>query len=226
MRAEGELDAAVVRQGLLDRRHLGERRGLGVREAARAAGRPGLARRATCQRAARRVRPKRRERPHRGQALQLVLMQVAAPHQVPGVGERGPWRRSVSIDSAARPRSPRTNRKPRRIAPAGGAVPVRGSRSPSRNSRSSQRQRTSRALHVDRPHVDAVALGVLDQRRRMVEAHRPGVEQPEIEGGRVVRLQVGAGVGDQREARGVRLGEAVEGEGGDRPARSPPAACR
>ena len=70
--------------------------------------------------------------------------------------------------------------------------------------------------HVDRPHLDAVPLRVLDQRRGMVEAHRPGVEQPEIEGGRVVRLEVGAGVGDEREARRVRLGEAVEREGGDR----------
>ena len=56
-----------------------------------------------------------------------------------------------------------------------------------------------------------------------VEAHRPAVEQRARERRRVVRLQVRRGVGDQREARRVRLGEAVEREGGDAAARSPPA---
>src|SRR5215210_8135042 len=70
-------------------------------------------------------------------------------------------------------------------------------------------------LDVDRPELDAAALRVLDQRGWVVEAHGPGVEQAEIERGRMVRLEPGAGVGDQREARRVRLREAVERERGD-----------
>src|SRR6185436_8000109 len=43
-------------------------------------------------------------------------------------------------------------------------------------------------LDVHRPDLDAAALRVLDQRGRMVEAHRPGVEEAEKERGRMVRL--------------------------------------
>ena len=73
-----------------------------------------------------------------------------------------------------------------------------------------------RMIHIDRAHLDAVPFGVLDQRRGVVEAHRPGVQQAGGEGGRVVAAQPGRGVGDEREARGVRFGEAVERERGDR----------
>ena len=69
-----------------------------------------------------------------------------------------------------------------------------------------------RRLHVDRPEAHAVALRVLDQRRRVVEPHRLVVEERGIERAREVGLQIGAGVDDQREAGGVRLGEAVERE--------------
>ena len=81
---------------------------------------------------------------------------------------------------------------------------------------------------------DAVALRVLDQRRRVVEAHRPRVQQRRVERGGMVRLQVRARVRDQREARRVRLREAVQRERRDRlddlrpapPARSRASPCR
>ena len=60
-------------------------------------------------------------------------------------------------------------------------------------------------------------LGILDQRRRVIEPERLVVEQRRVERRRVVRLQVRAGIHDQREARGVRLGEAIERERRDRP---------
>ena len=61
-----------------------------------------------------------------------------------------------------------------------------------------------------------MALGVLDQSRGVVEAHRPGVQESGVEGGGVVASEVGAGIGDEREAGGVRLGEPVESKRGDR----------
>ena len=48
-----------------------------------------------------------------------------------------------------------------------------------------------------------MALGVLHHGRRMIEAHRPRVQQRAGEGRRVVRLQIRRGVGEEREARGV-----------------------
>ena len=65
----------------------------------------------------------------------------------------------------------------------------------------------SGSRHVDRPHLGAVALRVLDERRRVVEAHRPRVEQRRVERRRMMRLEVRARVRDQREARRVRLRE-------------------
>ena len=59
-------------------------------------------------------------------------------------------------------------------------------------------------------------LRVLDQRGRMVEAHRPVVQHRSEEGRRVTALDPGAGVGEQREAGGVRFGEAVQRERRDR----------
>ncbi len=60
-----------------------------------------------------------------------------------------------------------------------------------------------------------MALRVLHQGERVVEAHGLVVEQRAHEDRGVVGLQVGARVGDEREAGRVRLGKAVEGEGGD-----------
>ena len=56
-------------------------------------------------------------------------------------------------------------------------------------------------LHVDRREADAVPLRVLDERRRMIEPHRLVVQHRREERRRVVRLQVGAGIDEQREAR-------------------------
>ena len=60
--------------------------------------------------------------------------------------------------------------------------------------------------------LDAVPLGVVDQRLRRVEAHRLGVEQRRAERRRVVPLEPGRRVDQQREADRVRLGEPERGE--------------
>ncbi len=75
--------------------------------------------------------------------------------------------------------------------------------------------RNTRCVDIDGEHAHAVPPGVLDQRRGVVEPHRPGVEERAQERRRVVRLEVGGGVGDEGEAGGVRLREAVERERGD-----------
>src|SRR6185436_16338161 len=56
-------------------------------------------------------------------------------------------------------------------------------------------------LYVRRPYLDAVAARVLHQLRRRVEAHRLAVEQPRAERRRVVALEPGRNVDQQREAR-------------------------
>ena len=61
-----------------------------------------------------------------------------------------------------------------------------------------------------------MALRVLDQCRRMVEPHRLVVQQRGIEGGRIVDLQIRAGIDDEREARRVRLGKPIERKRRDR----------
>ncbi len=58
-----------------------------------------------------------------------------------------------------------------------------------------------------------MAACILDQRTGRVETHRLRVEDRRGEFGRVVVLEVRARVHEQREARRVRLGEAVVGEG-------------
>ena len=70
----------------------------------------------------------------------------------------------------------------------------------------------SLTVHVDRPHLDAVLARVAHQLRRRVEAHRLAVEQRREEGVGVVALDPAADVGEQREAGGVALREAVFAE--------------
>ena len=70
-------------------------------------------------------------------------------------------------------------------------------------------------LDVDGADFQAVALRVFDQHRGRVEAHGLVVEDGGGEGGEVFHLEIGRGVGDEREAGGVGLGESVEGEGAD-----------
>jgi hypothetical protein len=48
-----------------------------------------------------------------------------------------------------------------------------------------------------------------------IKSHGLVVEQRGGEGGQVVAFQIGAGIGDEREAGGVRFGESVEREGSD-----------
>ena len=60
-----------------------------------------------------------------------------------------------------------------------------------------------------------MALRVLHQRGGTVEAHGLIVEQGGGEGGQVMALEVGAGVGQQGEAGGVGFRKAIEREGGD-----------
>ena len=60
-----------------------------------------------------------------------------------------------------------------------------------------------------------MALRVFDERCRRVKAHGLIVEQRRGEGGEVVALQLGAGIGDQGEAGGVRFGKSIERERGD-----------
>ncbi len=60
-----------------------------------------------------------------------------------------------------------------------------------------------------------MTLRVFDDRRGRIKSHRLIVEQRGGEGGQVVALQIGAGIGDEREAGGVRFGKSVEREGSD-----------
>ena len=72
-----------------------------------------------------------------------------------------------------------------------------------------------RARDIDRIEVQAVALSVLDQGGRRVEAHGLIVQDRGGECGQVAALQICAGIGDQGEARGVRFGKTVERERSD-----------
>ena len=67
-------------------------------------------------------------------------------------------------------------------------------------------------IDVDRQYRHAMPFRILDQRGRMVETHRPRVEQCDVERGRVMRFQIRARICDQREAGRVRLGETVQRE--------------
>jgi hypothetical protein len=68
---------------------------------------------------------------------------------------------------------------------------------------------------IDRQDLDSVPLGVVDEDRRMVEAHRLRVEQRARVMRRVRHAQPCGFVCGARERRGVRLAEAELGETGD-----------
>ena len=167
-------------------------------------------------------------------------------------GARHP-RRWRTARRAARPRardgpsapSPRTRRTPRRTATAGVRMPalmpatrVRSAAphatrpslgTSTRPSPSLQCVIPRRPREVDGAHLDAVPLGIFDQRARRVEPHRLRVEDRRAVLGRVVVPQVRGGVHDQREARRMALGKAVVGEGVDlvvNAARRRPRGCR
>ncbi len=204
MRTEGEMGAGVVRPGLLDGGHLRQRRRLRVGESVEQ-GAGGLAEAGRLPERGAAGETERGEGAHGGEVLELVLLEVAAADEVLGIREGR--LRLLDLDRDAGPRPQASDEPEAEADGAGGRMGIARAVLPAASD--------ARVLDVHRPDLDAVALGVLDQGRRMVEAHGPGVQQPEIEGGGVVGLELGAGVGDQGEARGVRFGEAVEGEGGD-----------
>ena len=102
-----------------------------------------------------------------------------------------------AVEAEAHRRSAR--RRPTRAGPA--SQPRSRARSPSRS------RMTSTGAHLD-----AVLARVAHQLRRRVEAHRLGVEQAAEEGVGVVALDPAADVGEQREAGGMALREAVFAE--------------
>ena len=84
--------------------------------------------------------------------------------------------------------------------------------------------------HLDRAHLDAVRARIAHQLRRRVEPHRLAVDQRGAECRRLVALEPGGDVDQQREARGVGLGKAVFAEAldllEDLPANSPRSRAR
>ena len=136
----------------------------------------------------------------------------SAPRRLSALrGGRSPWLPGLDWLCIAVPRLP---------ARARSRTAARGARRRPASTSHTQSER----LHVDRREPHAVPLRVLDERRRVVEPHRLVVEQRRVERRRVVRLQVRARVDEQREAGGVRLGEAVERKRRDRRGRSSSAA--
>ncbi len=73
-------------------------------------------------------------------------------------------------------------------------------------------QSQSAVVDVERQHLDAVLARVAHDLRRGVEAHRLAVQQRAGEDGRVVALEPGRDIDQQREAGGVALREAVGAE--------------
>ncbi len=69
--------------------------------------------------------------------------------------------------------------------------------------------------HISRQHLDAVALCILDQLCGLVKAHRLRVEQSAGKGSRVMALQPGGDVHQQRKTGCVGLREAVFAETAD-----------
>ena len=134
----------------------------------------------------------RLQRARRGEAAQVLPVRASTRCDANAYGLR---LRRCAAPSASD--SPPTMRSPRRSAPVlERAVPVA-------------------RVHVRRPHFDAVAARVLHQLRRRVEAHRLAVEQRGAERRRVVALEPGRDVDQQREARRVRFREAVLAEAED-----------
>ena len=68
------------------------------------------------------------------------------------------------------------------------------------------------ALHIDGADAEAVSLRVLDEHGGRVKAHGLVVEKAARESSEIVHLEIGRGVGDEREAGGVRLRETIHGE--------------
>ena len=69
-----------------------------------------------------------------------------------------------------------------------------------------------RSLHVDGREMDSAPLRVFDERRRVIETHGLVVEQRRIKRRGIMRLQIPAGIREQREAGRVRFGKPVQGK--------------
>ncbi len=148
----------------------------------------------------------------------------AQPHRAEGVGlgqpgqrrrrhaGAAPDRQRLCIEVAARGRDPfgiilaetldLAQAEAQRIAAAG----------PVRLAAGLQRAVPVRAVDVGRAHLDAVLAGVAHDLRRGVEAHRLAVQERAGEDRRVVALQPGRDIDQEREARRVALREAVLAE--------------
>ena len=70
----------------------------------------------------------------------------------------------------------------------------------------------TRSRDARNPHLDTVAFGVGDERRRRIEPHRLRSHEPDEECGGVVDLEPGRHVDEQRERKRVRFGEPEVGE--------------
>ena len=67
-----------------------------------------------------------------------------------------------------------------------------------------------RFLHIHGQKMQAVALGVFHQSRRMIKPHGLLIQNRRGERRQVMALQISAGIGDQSETRGVRFGKSVQ----------------
>ena len=72
-----------------------------------------------------------------------------------------------------------------------------------------ERARISARLHIDGARLNAMALRVLQQLRRLVKAHGLAVEQRRKKGRRLVALEPGRHIGEQGEAGRMRFGKTV-----------------
>ena len=73
-----------------------------------------------------------------------------------------------------------------------------------------------RVVDVQRPDHLPVARGISHDGGGVVEAHGLVVEQRRVEGRRVMRLEIRAGIGQEREAGRMAFRKSIQGEGGDR----------
>src|SRR5579859_3449274 len=78
-----------------------------------------------------------------------------------------------------------------------------------------ERAKPVRASHVNGPDFQAVPLGIFDNCCGMIKTHRLIVQQGSSESAEVVAFQIGAGVGEKRETRGMRFRKSIERERSD-----------
>ena len=197
--ADGEPHPPVVERELLERPELGSPTSSSSSMASPSKSPPSRGARARHS-ASRRAGTITVERAGLGERLDVALLEVRAAHQ-------------IASDANGASRARRHDGGRRGLAQAADLPQPEAQR----RRRGPRLQRAVPGARDDawRAHLDAVALRVLDDRRRAVEAHRLRVEQRAGELGRVVHLDRRRRVDEQREARGVRLGEAVLAEAVD-----------